>query len=115
MIREAIDYVEAKLVNASAPVFTDPATLYADPLAVLVGIPELANRGFGGTYTVTVPIHVISSEALTADLRDQLFDLALECADALGIKEFELDGWTTSTNQSELPAYTLQTTVTLEA
>lgn len=115
MIREAIDFVEARLVNVSGPVFTDPATLYADPLAVLVGVPELAGRGFGGTFTVTVPVHVICAEALTADLRDLMFDLALECAEALEVPTFDLDGWTTSTNQSELPAYTMQTTVTLEA
>ena len=114
MIREAIDYVADQLEAAGVPTFTDPATFFPDPVAVLVGVPSLVERGLRA-YTVSVPVHVVCAEALDADKRDLMFDTAMACAVALDVPDFDLDGHFTTMNQTELPGYVLSTLVTLEA
>lgn len=114
MISEAIEYVKNRLVAAGIPTFTDPAAFYPDPIAVLIGVPELADRGLAN-FVVSVPVHVVSGEALTETTRNEMFDMAYACAEALKVDSFELTGFTSRMNQSDLPGYTLQTFVTLEA
>ena len=113
MISEAITHVADRLAAEGVPVFTDSALFYPDPVAALVGVPELVDRGMR-SFTVSVPVHIVCAEALTESTRDLLFDTAFQAAQALDVPSFDLDGFIGS-GQTELPAYTLSTLVTLEA
>ena len=110
-IRPVLDEVVGTLTAAGLSATADAGAFYPDPIGCLVGIPSLVAKGLAHT-TVEVPVHVVSASPLDARLRDELFDTALAAADALGVSEFDLDGWGGNVNQSDLPAYLLTVTVT---
>lgn len=110
MITQVIEHVAGELRNAGLEVSTSPNDFWPDPVGVLVGIPELVDRTLTG-YTLEVPVRVVAAGWLDDGTKEALFDAALDAVDALGEYAFELDGWQTSTNDSELPAYLITHTL----
>ena len=109
-ISEVIEELVTKLRDAGLYATGDPNEFYPAPIGCLVGVPSLRMRGLGN-YLCTVPVHVVCTQALSAELRNELFESALVAADVLGVESFNLDGWNGGVNEGDLPAYLLEAVV----
>lgn len=101
-------HVHDQITQAGVPVSSDPSTFFPDPIGALIGpITRMEARTLDA-FTVVVPVHVVSTAQLDDELANALFDAARSCTVALGTGEFTLDGWQTSANTADLPAYLIE-------
>ena len=104
-MEELVAAVDAKGVYCTA----DPAKFYPSPIGALIGPPSLRIRGLGAVHA-TVSVQVVCAAALTPANRDALWEAALAVADALGVDQFEFEGWA-GPNDSDMPSYRLEANV----
>jgi hypothetical protein len=108
-----VSAVLGALEDAGIPATHDPGAFYPQPVAVLVAMPSLLNRGLANA-TFSIQILVVSGDPLNSLLAvDRLVALADDVAIALGIAEWRPSQWSGNVQAEPLPAIELAALVTI--
>ena len=108
-ILELVSSLEAAGIAATR----DGGAVYPQPLAVLVGLPELVKRG-AYSRTFEVRVLVISGDPLNSvGSVDRLYALADEVALELNTQNYRPSSFSSSANAEPLPALELKVTVSV--
>ena len=109
-IDELIGEVVALIQDEGITCTDDPAAFWPNPIGALVGPPSMIKRGMG-TSIVGLAVYVVCTQPLTPDLRNQLWETAVQVADRLGVDEFDLDSWGGGPNDVDVPGYRIEATL----
>jgi hypothetical protein len=108
-IAAALELLEA----SGIPATRDPGAFYPQPVATLVGLPELVSRG-AASRTFALPVTVVSGDPLNDELAvDRLYAIADAAALALRTAAYRPTSYRSSVNAEPLPAIELVVTITV--
>lgn len=111
-IADALDAVVTSLTDAGLQATRDAGAFYPQPVASLVGMPTVIASGLQ-FRTLTVPVHVVSSDPPSASSIDALYGAAETAALALKTNSYEPRDWTGGPNADGLPSILVTATVSI--
>lgn len=107
--------VAAMLEAAGIAGTLDAGAFYPQPVGVLIGLPTRVTTSIGGALTFTVPVHVVSGDALNAPhVVDRLYTLADAVASATRTPPYRPTSWRGGPNAEPLPAIELEVFVIVQ-